>query len=335
MKIWIAAPLILLLISAIIYDNMAWDFDGKVRENLTTMFGTSIQTSAVPMALIFLLESIYRLIGFAFMCNWKKIDKITTWKISIKLFFIRMLGAIANVIGCLGASFSGGVMFAVIKQCRIPVIAGLRVIFLNDFPDSDDIYQLSTILLGAIAFCVIDFQTMGSMMGISFCAVNALIRSGYYVLTEAYIKKDLKNTKMADKQVITAFMDVFAYACTIWIEIVTLGRTWNPCHGLFAHWSYVPCSFTNCFASAMWIVVMQNYSATMVAIINVLGLGLTWVFKLTIKAEEFNAAKLVLIFLIGVAVMAYTQMKERKKEQILEEMDKEVTIELEKHETGC
>lgn len=335
MKIWIAAPLILLLISALIYDNMAWDFDGKVRKNLTTPFGKNIQTSAVPMATIFFMESIYRLIGFAFICNWKDIVEITTWKVSIKLFFIRMLGAIANVIGCLGASFSGGVMFAVVKQCRIPVIALLRIIFLRDVPDSEDIYQLSIILLGAIAFCVVDFQSMGSIMGIQFCIANAFIRSGYYVLTEVYIKKDLKSMKMVDKQIITAFMDVLANACTIWIEISVLGRNWNPLHGLFAHWSYAPGSFTNCFASAMWIVVMQNYSATMVAILNVLSMGLTWVFKLTIQSETFNAAKLVLIFLIGVAVMAYAQTKERKKEQGSKDMEKEITIELEKPETYC
>merc|ERR1712224_217895 len=117
---------------------------------------------------------------------------------------------------------------------------------------------------------------MGSIGGIILIAANTLLRSGYYVLTEVYLKKDLKNVPMADKQMITAGMDVMAYLLTIWIEILLMGRSWNPVHGLFAHWSYFPTSVANAISSGMWIPVMQNTSAIMVAIINVVAMGATW-----------------------------------------------------------
>jgi uncharacterized metal-binding protein len=160
------------------------------------------------------------------------------------------------------------------------------------------------------------------MYGIIFLGVSCFIRSGFYVASEAVLKKDLEFISKSEKQVVIGLFDCFGYLLCVWIEIVVLQYpSWNPFQNIFSHWQYSVIVGVSAFQNGTFTYVLESFSAMALTLLNVLVALSTWLVEMGIEALDIRPRKVInqftpvhipifLILFIGVALYQILKTEE-------------------------
>lgn len=236
----------------------------------------------------------------------------THWRI----FAVRTIGALGNVVQSIGMVLCGGDVFAVMRQARIPIVAILRYSTLHDVLTLQEINYLWITMCAALSFVLCkDLGADDFGFGMVLLVIALIMRSVYYVLTEVFLKKELSKFSVTEKQTLVGTHDLIGYFFVIWLEILVEQRNWNPLHGFFNNGSMSMCVLVNFAQNWLGIVITFWFDSMLLQLLNVVATGLTWLTKLSYKPHEWKPIKVPILLILISAVLAYTIKNNNRKNE--------------------
>merc|ERR1712096_135600 len=173
-------------------------------------------------------------------------------------------------------------IFAVMRQARIPIVAFLRYLWLNDDLSIEELLHLWIVLLSAISFVLAKDKSEDNFgFGIIFLILALFLRSLYYVSTEIYLKRDLKKLSLVEKQTLVGFHDMLGYFLVTWIEIYIEKRNLNPLSGFFEDYGCSISTLANFIQNWLCIITLFWFDSMLIQLLQTVATGLTWVMKCT------------------------------------------------------
>lgn len=267
-------------------------------------------------SLLFFFDAILRVISGMF-CIKRNIFTELPIRTHWKIFAVRTVGAVGNVVQSVGMVLCGGDVFAVMRQARIPLVAILRYSTLHDALTLQEINYLWITMCAALCFVLCkDLGADDFGFGMILLVIALVMRSVYYVLTEVFLKKELSKYSVTEKQTLVGIHDLIGYFLVIWLEIIIEQRSWNPFVGFFNNAAMSMCVLVNFAQNWLGIVITFWFDSMLLQLLNVVATGLTWLTKLTYKPDEWKPIKVPILLILISAVLAYTIKNNNRKNQI-------------------
>jgi hypothetical protein len=303
----------LMLLPVAVFGNLCWEMFPNILEVREIIGNHKIECPTGVKSMLYFSDSFLRVVTSLPFSNLLKIFNLSL-KIHFRLFIIRLLGCLANVMQCLGMVLCGGDIFAVMRQARIPLVAVLRYIWLDDHPTIEEIIYLWIILLSSISFVLAKEKGEDNFgAGILLLVAALLLRSFYYVLTEVYLKRNLKSLSLMEKQSLVGVHDMIGYFIVTWIEIYIERRSYNPLKGFFSNCGCTVSSIANFLQNWLCISIMFSFDSMILQLLQTVATGLTWVTKCTYNSKEFILIKIPILLTIITVVAAYIWLKNKRQ----------------------
>jgi len=189
--------------------NLQWEIPGAYEKSPRKIIGgKEMQKSSIGLkSLLFFFDSVLRVISSMFYIKkniFTELSIYTHWKI----FAVRIIGALGNVVQSVGMVLCGGDVFAVMRQARIPIVAILRYSTLHDVLTLQEINYLWITMCAALCFVLCkDLGADDFGLGMILLLISLVMRSVYYVLTEVFLKKELSKYSVTEKQTLVGIHD--------------------------------------------------------------------------------------------------------------------------------
>lgn len=311
---WIVkASFVSLHLPVLVCANLEWEFPGAT-EARTIIGGKVMKKCTVGVkSVLFFFDSLLRIVTSMFCCEKNIINEVS-FETHRKIFAIRTLGAVSNVIQSIGMVLTGGDIFAVMRQARIPIVAVLRYFTLRESLTYEEINYLWITMCAALSFVLCkDLGADDFGLGMVLLVIALFMRTLYYVLTEVFLKKELAKFSVCEKQTLVGVHDVIGYFIVLWIEIWVEARSWNPMVGFFLNPAMSLAVLANFAQNWLAIVITFWFDSMLLQLMNTLGSGFTWLAKLTYKPEEWKPVKVPILFVLMSAVFAFTRLSNQQK----------------------
>merc|ERR1719263_986122 len=288
--------------------NLQWEIPGAYEKSPRTIIGgKKMKKSSTGLkSLLFFFDSVLRVISSMFCIKRNIFTELPIYT-HFKIFTVRTVGAVGNVVQSVGMVLCGGDVFAVMRQARIPIVAMLRYSTLHDVLTLQEINYLWITMCAALSFVLCkDLGADDFGFGMILLIIALLMRSVYYVLTEVFLKKELSKFSVTEKQTLVGTHDLVGYFFVVWLEILIEQRNWNPLHGFFNNYSMSMCVMVNFAQNWLGIVITLWFDSMLLQLLNVAATGLTWLAKLTYQPEEWKPIKVPILLILLSATLAYT-----------------------------
>lgn len=304
---------VLIYLPIMVWGNLQYEIPGA-RKSRTVIGGKLMEKCSIGLkSLIFFFDSLLRVLTSMFCCKRNVLTEPSIYT-HYKIFIIRTIGALGNVIQSIGMILCGGEIFAVMRQARIPLVAVLRYFTMNDAPTFEETNYLWITMCASLAFVLCkNLGTDDFGLGILLLFIGLVMRTIYYVLTEVFLKNELVRFSVTEKQTLVGVHDLIGYFFVIWLEIWVEQRSWNPFVDFFVNPAMSICVLANFSQNWLGIVITFWLDSMMLQLLNTLGSGFTWLVKLTYKPSEWKVVKIPILFVLMSSVLAYTRLSNKRK----------------------
>lgn len=202
--------LALLHLPICVLGNLQWEVPGAYEESPRIIIGgKKMPKSSIGVkSLLFFFDAILRVISGMF-CIKRNIFTELPIRTHWKIFAVRTVGAVGNVVQSVGMVLCGGDVFAVMRQARIPLVAILRYSTLHDALTLQEINYLWITMCAALCFVLCkDLGADDFGFGMILLVIALVMRSVYYVLTEVFLKKELSKYSVTEKQTLVSYLTI-------------------------------------------------------------------------------------------------------------------------------
>merc|ERR1719263_1299371 len=297
--------------------NLQWEIPGAYEKSPRTIIGgKKMKKSSTGLkSLLFFFDSVLRVISSMFCIKRNIFTELPIYT-HFKIFTVRTVGAVGNVVQSVGMVLCGGDIFAVMRQARIPIVAALRYSTMDASLTLQEINYLWITMCAALSFVLCkDLGADDFGFGMILLIIALIMRSVYYVLTEVFLKKELSKFSVTEKQTLVGTHDLVGFFFVIWLEIIVEQRNWNPLHGFFNNGSMSMCVLVNFAQNWLGIVITFWFDSMLLQLLNVVATGLTWLTKLSYKPHEWKPIKVPILLILISAVLAYTIKNNNRKNE--------------------